>query len=50
MVAMASSALGGGSALDLAKAVRLLTGHEGPLAQYTLVAGGLRESMAASAR
>lgn len=33
--------LGGGSALDLAKAVRLLTGHEGPLAQYTLVAGGL---------
>lgn len=34
--------LGGGSALDLAKAVRLLTGHEGPLAQYTLVAGGLQ--------
>ncbi len=33
--------LGGGSSLDLAKAVRLLTGHEGPLAQYTLVAGGL---------
>ncbi len=33
--------LGGGSALDLAKGVRLLTGHEGPLAQYTLVAGGL---------
>jgi 4-hydroxybutyrate dehydrogenase len=33
--------LGGGSALDLAKCVRLLTGHEGPLAQYTLVAGGL---------
>jgi 4-hydroxybutyrate dehydrogenase len=33
--------LGGGSALDLAKAVRLLTGHEPPLAQYTLVAGGL---------
>lgn len=33
--------LGGGSALDLAKAVRLLTGHEGPLAQYTLVAGGV---------
>ena len=32
--------LGGGSALDLAKAVRLLTGHEGPLAQYTFVAGG----------
>jgi 4-hydroxybutyrate dehydrogenase len=33
--------LGGGSSLDLAKAVRLLTGHEGPLAQYTLVEGGL---------
>ena len=38
---MALSGLGGGSALDLAKAVRLLTGHEGPLSQYTLVAGGL---------
>jgi 4-hydroxybutyrate dehydrogenase len=33
--------LGGGSSLDLAKAVRLLSGHEGPLAQYTLVEGGL---------
>ncbi len=33
--------LGGGSSLDLAKAVRLLTGHPGPLAQYTLVEGGL---------
>jgi 4-hydroxybutyrate dehydrogenase len=33
--------LGGGSALDLAKGVRLLSGHEGPLAQYTLVAGGI---------
>lgn len=33
--------LGGGSSLDLAKAVRLLTGHEGPLAQYTLVEGGV---------
>lgn len=33
--------LGGGSALDLAKAVRLLSGHEGPLAQYTAVAGGV---------
>lgn len=32
--------LGGGSSLDLAKAVRLLTGHEGPLEQYTAVAGG----------
>lgn len=34
--------LGGGSSLDLAKAVRLLTGHAGPLAQYTLVAGGVQ--------
>ncbi len=33
--------LGGGSSLDLAKAVRLLTGHDGPLAQYTLVEGGV---------
>ena len=33
--------LGGGSALDLAKGVPLLSGHDGPLAQYTLVAGGL---------
>lgn len=32
--------LGGGSSLDLAKAVRLLSGHEGPLEQYTAVAGG----------
>lgn len=32
--------LGGGSSLDLAKAVRLLTGHPGPLEQYTAVAGG----------
>jgi alcohol dehydrogenase class IV len=34
-------ALGGGSSIDLAKAVRLLTGHPGPLAQYTLVEGGV---------
>jgi alcohol dehydrogenase class IV len=33
-------AVGGGSSIDLAKAVRLLTGHPGPLAQYTAVAGG----------
>jgi alcohol dehydrogenase class IV len=32
--------LGGGSSLDLAKTVRLLTGHEGPLEQYTAVANG----------
>lgn len=31
---------GGGSSIDLAKAVRLLTGHAGPLAQYTAVEGG----------
>src|ERR1700689_1446642 len=29
--------LGGGSSLDLAKAVRLLTGHPGPLQQYTAI-------------
>lgn len=33
--------LGGGSSLDLAKAVRLLTGHEPPLAQYTAINGGV---------
>jgi alcohol dehydrogenase class IV len=33
--------LGGGSSIDLAKAVRLLTGHSGPLGQYTAIAGGV---------
>ena len=33
--------LGGGSSLDLAKAVRLCTGHDGPLADYAAVAGGV---------
>jgi alcohol dehydrogenase class IV len=33
-------ALGGGSSIDLAKAVRLLSGHPGPLQQYTAVEGG----------
>ncbi len=33
--------LGGGSSLDLAKAVRLLSGHDGPLEQYAAVAGGV---------
>jgi alcohol dehydrogenase class IV len=33
--------LGGGSSLDLAKAARLLTGHPGPLEQYTAVSGGV---------
>ena len=32
--------LGGGSSIDLAKAVRLLTGHPGPLGQYTAIEGG----------
>ncbi len=32
--------LGGGSSLDLAKAVRLLASHAGPLGQYALVEGG----------
>lgn len=34
-------ALGGGSSIDLAKGVRLLSGHEPPLAQYALIEGGL---------
>jgi alcohol dehydrogenase class IV len=33
--------LGGGSPLDLAKAVRLLATHPGPLAQYAMVEGGV---------
>lgn len=33
--------LGGGSSLDLAKAVRLLSGHPAPLDQYTAVSGGV---------
>jgi len=33
--------LGGGSALDAAKAVRLLATHPGPLADYDLTTGGL---------
>jgi alcohol dehydrogenase class IV len=32
--------LGGGSSLDLAKAVRLLASHEGPLVQYAMAEGG----------
>ena len=32
--------LGGGSSLDLAKAVRLLTGHPAPLGQYAAINGG----------
>ncbi len=33
-------ALGGGSAMDLAKGVALLATHEGPLRQYALILGG----------
>lgn len=35
-------AIGGGSSIDLAKAVRLLTGHPGPLEQYAAVNGGVK--------
>lgn len=34
-------ALGGGSPIDLSKAVALLATHEGPLSQYALILGGL---------
>jgi 4-hydroxybutyrate dehydrogenase len=34
-------ALGGGSAMDLAKGVALLATHDGPLKQYALILGGL---------
>lgn len=34
-------AFGGGSVIDLSKAVRLLTGHEPPLAQYAAIEGGV---------
>jgi 4-hydroxybutyrate dehydrogenase len=33
-------AIGGGSSIDLAKGVRILTGHRPPLAQYAAVNGG----------
>lgn len=33
--------LGGGSSLDLAKAVRVLTGHQPPLEQYAAINGGV---------
>lgn len=35
------AAIGGGSSLDLAKAVRILTGHEPPLEQYAAINGGV---------
>ncbi|MCB8876995.1 iron-containing alcohol dehydrogenase [Acidisoma silvae] len=34
--------LGGGSSIDLAKAVRLLTGHPAPLGQYAAIHGGAK--------
>lgn len=34
-------AFGGGSVIDLAKGVRLLTGHKPPLSQYALIEGGV---------
>ncbi|MEN3791759.1 iron-containing alcohol dehydrogenase [Fulvimarina sp. MAC3] len=35
--------LGGGSPIDLAKAVRILTGHPAPLGQYAAVNGGVQK-------
>jgi alcohol dehydrogenase class IV len=35
--------IGGGSSLDLAKAVRILTGHPAPLGQYAAVNGGVKK-------
>lgn len=40
-------ALGGGSPIDLAKGVRLLATHEGPLEQYAAILGGLPKITAA---
>ncbi len=40
-------ALGGGSSIDLAKGVRILTGHPAPLAQYAAVNGGAQRITAA---
>lgn len=41
--------LGGGSPLDLAKAVVLMATHEGPLAQYAVIEGGLARITAKAA-
>jgi 4-hydroxybutyrate dehydrogenase len=43
-------ALGGGSPIDLAKAVALLATHPGPLASYALIEGGLERITADVAR
>ncbi len=34
-------ALGGGSAIDLAKAIALTSSHDGPLSQYAVIHGGI---------
>ncbi|WP_421991798.1 iron-containing alcohol dehydrogenase [Roseococcus sp.] len=41
--------LGGGSPLDLAKAVALLATHDGPLSQYAVIEGGLARITARAA-
>lgn len=42
--------LGGGSSLDLAKGVRLLASHDGPLARYAMIEGGVARIRADVAR
>lgn len=42
-------AIGGGSAIDLAKGVALLADHPGPLAQYAAILGGVPKITAAVA-
>ncbi|GAB4175663.1 MAG: iron-containing alcohol dehydrogenase [Thalassobaculales bacterium] len=42
-------AVGGGSAIDLAKGVAILAGHPGPLAQYAMIEGGVARITAAVA-
>ena len=42
-------AVGGGSAIDLAKGVAVCATHEGPLSQYALIEGGLNRITSATA-
>ena len=42
-------AVGGGSAIDLAKGVAVCATHDGPLSQYALIEGGLARITAATA-
>lgn len=42
-------ALGGGSAMDLAKAVAVLATHEGPLASFAVINGGIQKITAQTA-